>query len=200
MTDNGLSFAELEKRIRAMPDGPAAVLNTPRWLVPFNVIGILGILLGLSPSLLIRYFEPQMWMVYMMRAGLWAAYLGCGPVILRSGWVIVRSMWRWKTEQVEQLDHDLVQFRSLNRWLVEFPKELLEEHQRFAHTIQIRLASKVGLLAGSIDKLGAIPILLALGVQLKAYFDPDGVPPWQIVVALFLAVTYLIAWVGAHMR
>ncbi|WP_144899880.1 hypothetical protein [Luteimonas cucumeris] len=200
MTDEGLSFAELEKRIRAMPDGPAAILDMPRWLIPFTVAGVIGVIAGLLPSLLIEFLEPQMWMVYVSKAGLWIAVLGFAPEFFRGIAVVALGFLRWKSDQVKQLDHDLVQFRGLIRWLVEFPRDLLEEHQRFARNVQNRLTSKLGLLAGSIDKLGAIPILLVLAIQLKTYFDPGAVPYWQILVALFLAITYLIAWVGAHMR
>lgn len=200
MTDNGLSFTELERRIRQIPDGPAAALNTPRWLYPFNIIGLLGVVVGLLPSILILYFEPQMWMLHMARIGLWATCLGWAPVIVRDVWALASSLSRWKTEVGHQMDHDLAEFRGLTRWLTEFPKELLEEYRHYARDAQIRLSSKLGLLAGSIDKLGAIPILIALGVQLKAFFDPEPIPAWQIYGAFFLAITYLITWIGAHMR
>ncbi len=200
MTDNGLSFAELEERIRAIPDGPSAVLNTPRWLIPFNILGTIGIVVGLLPSIFIEFWQPQMWMASMARVGLWMAVVGYAPDFLRNICVVTLSFLRWKDDQIKQLDHDLVHFRNLYRWLVEFPKEQLEEHQRFARHVQTRLASKLGLLTGSLDKLGIVPVLAALSIQLKAYLDPEGVPLWQIILALFLAITYLIAWLAAHMR
>lgn len=55
MTEQPLSFKALEARIRAVPESPAAVLNTPRWLVRANAIGALGLVLGMTPSLLIRF-------------------------------------------------------------------------------------------------------------------------------------------------
>lgn len=200
VTNDGLSFAELEKRVHAVPDGPSAALNTPRWLYPFNIVGLLGVVVGLLPSILILYFEPKMWMLYMAKIGLAMTCLGWAPVFVRDVWVLARSLKRWKTEVGHQMDHDLAEFRGLTRWLIEFPKELLEEHLHFARDAQIRLSSKLGLLAGSMEKLGAIPILIALGVQLKLFFDPEPIPAWQIYGAFFLAITYLIAWVGAHMR
>ncbi len=51
MGDAGLSFVELEARIRALPEGPVAALNTPKWLYAFNAVGIAGIVIGLLPSL-----------------------------------------------------------------------------------------------------------------------------------------------------
>ena len=200
MTDRELSFAELEKRICAMPEGPASVLNTPRWIAICNVVGMFGIVIGLMPSVLIKFLEPQMWMVYMARAGVWAAYVGFAPYMLRTTLLVASNIWRWKAEQVKQLDHDLVEFRKLNRELAEFPKELLEEHVRFAQMIQARLTSKLGLLVGSLDKLGVIPLLIALGIVLRDYGDPTAIPTWLAVLGMFLVITYLIAWVAAHMR
>ena len=200
MTNESLSFITLEERIHEIPDGPATTLNTPRWMLAFSVIGVCGMVMGLLPSLFIRFFDPQLWMLTMARAGVWAAYLGFAPEALRTIFVVVRGMWFWRAEQVQQLDHDLAEFRALNRWLVEFPKAHLEVHVHFARMVQTRLASKIGLLVGSLDKLGVLPIVIVLGIQLKGYDDPTAIPMWQIFVGLFLVITYLIAWVGAHMR
>ncbi|HJR75242.1 MAG TPA: hypothetical protein VJ806_16580 [Luteimonas sp.] len=200
MADNELSFEELERRIRAMPDGPSAVLNTPRWALHFAVLGTAGIVIGLLPSLLIQFMEPRMWMAYMVQAGVWIAIVGYAPEFFRAVWVIVNGFVRWKRDLVRQLDHDLAQARELNRWLVSLPKETLEDHARFAKHVEIRLHSKLGLLMGSMDKLGIIPILAALGILLLEYRDPGKLTPWVIYLGLFLAITYLIAWLAAHMR
>ena len=200
MTDKSFSFSELEKRIRAIPDGPASVLNTPSWIVTLNVIGTLGIILGLFPSLLIKLMDPQMWMVGMARAGLWIAVVAYLPGFARGILVVARSMWRWRTEQTEQLDHDLGHFRALAKELAKHPAAALSEHLRFAQFVQTRLAAKLGFLAGGLDKLGVLPILFAMGVQLKAYDDLGAIPLWQAVVALFFSVTYLVAMVGTLMR
>ena len=200
MTDNGLSFAELERRIRAIPDGPVGVLKMPRWAIPFVVLGTVGIVVGLLPSLLIRFWPPQMWMVHMAKAGLWIAVVGYAPEFFRGLWVLILGFARWKSDLVLQLDHDLAQARELNRWLAAFPKEALEDHARFAKHVEIRLHSKLGLLMGNLDKLGIVPILAAFGILLAEYRDPGALTPWLIYLGIFLAVTYLIAWLGAHMR
>lgn len=79
MDEAELSYTELERRIRELPDGPAKVLDTPRWLLVPNVVGTLGMVLGLLPSLLILLLEPRMWMAYMARAGVWMAFIGYAP-------------------------------------------------------------------------------------------------------------------------
>ena len=200
MTNSTLSFSELEERIRAIPDGPASALNTPSWIFACNAIGTVGLILGLLPSLLIKLMDPQMWMVDMARAGVWIAGIGFLPGFVRNVWVVARSMSRWRTEQPQQLDHDLGHFRTLAHELGKCPELLLSEQLRFTQAVHKRLTAKLIFLAGGLDKFGILPILFALGVLLKAYDDLAAIPFWQAVVGLFVVVTYLVAMMGALMR
>lgn len=200
MTKQPLSFKALEAHIRAMPDGPAAVLNTPHWLVATNAIGTLGSVLGLAPSLLIGFFEPQMWMVYLARSGVWIAVVFYPPYFVRSMWVFARGMWRWKDEQVEQLDHDLAQFRALARWLSGFPQDRLRQHLDFACLAKAQLAAKIGLLSGSADRLGLLPVFASLFIAIRNWEQLLAIPLWQSMLGLFLIATWLIAWVASLMR
>lgn len=200
MTEPPLSFKELEARIRAMLDGPAAVLNTPRWLVIANAFGTLGLILGMAPSLLIRFFEPQMWMVYLARSGVWVAVLLFLPYFVRSIWMFARGMWRWKDEQVEQLDHDLDQFRGLVRWLAGFPQDRLQQHLDFARLVHTRLTAKIGLLSEGAERLGLLPIFASLFIAIRNWEQLLAIPLWQSMLGLFLVVTWLIAWVASLMR
>jgi hypothetical protein len=200
MDEDSLSYTELERRIRALPDGPAKILNTPGWLLIPNVVGTLGMVLGLVPSLLILFLEPRVWMAYMARAGVWMAFLGYAPGFMRSMYVVAVSMWHWRIEQVAQLDHDLVQVRSLHTWLRRHPTEVVAEHLRFVQMVQMRLTAKLGFLAGGLDKLGVLPLLVALAIQLNVYAAWDKVPQWQVILGMFAAVTYLIAFIGSLMR
>lgn len=195
-----LSYTELERRIKALPDGPAAVLNTPRPFAILGVIGNVGIILGLLPSLLITFMPPREWMLWIAQAGLAIAVLGCAPEFFRSIWVVGRSMRNWRTNQVSQLDHDIVQFRELVVWLRRYPTEQLAEYLRFTRRTQTRLSAKIGLMAGGIDKLGIAPLLIALGIQIKAFVDWGQTPLWQILLGLFLAIAYMVAFMGVLMR
>lgn len=200
MDEDSLSYTELERRIRALPDGPAKILNTPGWLLIPNVVGTLGMVLGLVPSLLILFLEPRMWMAYMARAGVWMAFLGYAPGFVRSIYVVAVSMWHWRTDQVAQLDHDLEQVRSLHTWLRRHPTEVVAEHLRFVQMVQTRLTAKLGFLAGGLDKLGVLPLFVALAIQLNVYADWNKVPQWQVILGLFAAITYLVAFIGSLMR
>lgn len=191
-----LSYAELEKRICEIPDGPSKVLNTPRWAWSLNVVGALGVLVGLTPMILVKLMEPQLWMAGVAQAGLAVSIVAFAPGFARSIWVMVIGTIKWNKDMVEQLDHDFTEFRSLTRWLAGFPAEDLSERLRFVRAGRERLSAKVGVLAGRIKNLGILPILFALAVQFHAFGNWQEVPGWQLLLALFAIFMYLIALLG----
>lgn len=200
MSKEPLTFSELERRIRAIPEGPIAVINTPGWLVPLNVAGTLGIVVGLLPSVLVRFMEPQPWMVGLARAGLWLAIAGYALPFLRSVFVLASEVARWKQSWAAQMDHDQQQFHALVEWLSGFPAERLQALNQFATHCQQVLDGKLGLLVGGVEKLGILPVMVSLFLLLRNIDDLTSIPLWQIVAALFLPVTWLIGWLTASMR
>ncbi|MCI4566699.1 hypothetical protein [Lysobacter sp. CFH 32150] len=195
-----LTFTELERRIQELPEGPVSALNTPRWIFVLNTVGLLSAVIAMVPMLLIKIFEPAMWMVHMARWGVWIAWIVLLPSIVRGVWLILRSFLRWKAEMVEQLDHDFTQFNTLQEWLSRIPTPFVVEHLRFAQVGQARLAAKLSFLAGSLDKLGVLPVLVAMTIQINAIKDINKVPSWQILLAMFLLLAYSAALMGSLMR
>lgn len=53
-TNDALSFTELERRLRAVPDGPAGILNTPPLYRIANMVGGAGLVVALIPLVLVR--------------------------------------------------------------------------------------------------------------------------------------------------
>ena len=78
-----LTFAKLDKKLQAIPEGPAAALSTPPWLAMWNAVGTVGILAGLLPSLLIKFMTPVAWMAFMAQMGIWIALVGYAPYFVR---------------------------------------------------------------------------------------------------------------------
>ncbi|WP_242164970.1 hypothetical protein [Lysobacter sp. M15] len=205
MENASLSFKALEARINAMSDGPASVLDTPRALTAFNVLGTAGTIIGILPFLLIQFMPAEQWMVGMARVGVWTAILGYLPTFVRSIWVLGREFWLWKPKLAEQSDHDLNQFRALRRWLRKFPSEDLKDHHRFAKLSQERLSAKLGLLQGGFNKLGVLPALLAVLVLLRSADNLSvdtllEVPYWQSWLAIIFVIIYFISLLAVRMR
>lgn len=202
MEDAGaeISYAELERRISVLPEGPVSALDTPQWLFLPNAVGTLGMVVGLLPSLLIQFVEPKMWMADLARFGVWMAYIGYAPGFVRGTYVAGRALWLWRSQQVAQLDHDFDQFRALKSWVAGHPTESVTERLRFVQFAQQRMTMRLGMLAGGLEKLGVIPLIVGLLIQLKVYADWESVPLWQVLLGLFVAITYLVAFVGSLMR
>jgi hypothetical protein len=149
---------------------------------------------------LIKVIAPQMWMVYVARSGLCIELLAFAPGFFRGVWVAGRSMWNWKAEQPQQLDHDFTQFRHLAHELANHPVQAISERLRFVQAGQARLQAKLSFFAGGVDRLGILPLLFAMGVQFKAYNDAKELPLWQAGLGLYFAVTYLVGIIGQLMR
>lgn len=200
MNQPQLFFRALEARLEAMPDGPSAYLRSPQWKRALNVIGLLGLAAGLLPSLLILFFVPQDWMVWLARGGLVAMAVGWIPTAIWDVSVVARSFRKWRHEQADQLDHDFAEWHRLCEWIAGHPHDLLERHLRWLQMCQTRLATKLGFLAGGIEKLGILPVLIALAVQARIAASAPEIPKWQLILGLFAGSTYLIALLGSLMR
>lgn len=196
-----LTFAKLDKKLQAIPEGPAAALSTPPWLAMWNAVGTVGILAGLLPSLLIKFMTPVAWMAFMAQMGIWIALIGYAPYFVRSVWVLRRSFWHWRIEQVQQLDHDYAHWYTLTGELARQPTPVLDNMLRFVRQVEMRLVAKATLVIGSADKLGIAPLLGALAIQANAYFNQDTpMSTWLVVLGMFLAVTYLVGFLASLMR
>lgn len=200
MNQPELFYRALDAKLEAMPDGPSAYLRAPRWKRVCNLIGLFGVAAGLLPSLLILFWEPQEWMVRLARGGLIVVAVGWIPVMIRDTWVVARSIGKWRQEQAEQLDHDFAEWHRLCEWLATHSRAQLERHLRWLQIGHTRLTAKLNFLAGGIERLGILPVLVALAIQARVAAEVPDIPKWQLILGLFAGITYLIALVGSLMR
>lgn len=195
------SFSALDKRIVAMPDGPIATLNRPRWQYWTDLGGGLGVIIGLLPSLIVQFYEPKPWMVTMALTGLTLMGALFLPGVLRGMWAFACMIRRGRQGHTAQLDHDFAEFNAIHAWLATFSRQTLEQHLRFVQVAQLRLSAKLSLMGGGLDRFGILPLILAVGVQIKAFTaDSLALPLWQIVPGLFFAIGYLVGLNGVFMR
>ena len=195
------SFSELEKKIAAIPEKPVAALNRPRWQYWLDIGGGIGVILGLLPSLLIQFLEPKGWMVTMAKAGFWMMVILFAPGFFRGIIVLALSIWRGRSEDNAQIDHDFSELDRLQVWLAKFPKQTIEQHLRFIQATQARLLAKLSLIGGGFERFGILPLILAISVQMKAFTaDSLDLPIWQIVPGLFFAIGYLVGLRASFVR
>ncbi|MFT3807261.1 hypothetical protein [Arenimonas sp.] len=198
MQPEKISFAWLDKRLRAIPDGPAEYLNTPSWVVVWNVIGLAGVVIGLSPVLLRQFMPVGPGVVWVALTGLILEVVGFFPYFFYSTLAIVRSFLRRRAEFVQQLDHDIAQLRGLSSELAQYPTDTLNEHLRFTRNARSRLAMKFAFLFGGIDRLGILPVAIAVALQIKLIEDISAVPGWLLFLAAAFAILYFVALFVSH--
>ncbi len=197
-SSESLSFAALDRRMEALPEGPVAELHASRWQRWFDAVGYAGIVMGLMPSLLVEFIAPAAWMVWMMRVGL-ALTAFFVPGLGRNIFRVLRSMRRWRPQLVAQLDHEMGAVETLHAWLAHQPRAALESHLWFARLAQTRMTQKMGFLFGGADKLGVPLVSAAVAAQLKAY--ADGPIAWWIALpGILVAVLAAVGMVAGLMR
>ena len=199
-TNDTLSFTELERRLSAVPDGPAGILNTPPLYRIANMVGGAGLIVALIPLVLVRLIPAAPWMITMVQIGFSVMVVAWLPVYVRQLWTLVASMWRWRQEQAEQLDHDRPEFEAIMTWLCQQPTDALTECQRMVALAHRQLVAKLGLLAGGLDRLGVLPALVAAYLFLRNVGDILDMPTWELLIAAFLILLWLIIVAATLMR
>lgn len=195
-TNDTLSFTELDRRLREMPDGPAATLNTPPLFRIANVVGAVAAMFTLVPFVLVHIMAPGKWMITWAQIGFAVFLLALLPGIVRSYGVLGWSLWRWRAEQVSQLDHDMPLFRTIIVWLSERPAAALEEHQRMARLALAQMSAKIGMFTGGLERLGVLPVLVSAWLFLRHWSDLLGMPAWQLILGIGLIVFYFAMMVA----
>ena len=195
-----LTFAWLDAQIEALPEGPVATLNTPRWIRSMTVVGVAGMILALLPPLFLQWWKPAWWMVTQSQAGLAIAILGFAPGFARNIWVIVREFRHHRRGLVEQFDHDTKKFRALAEQLSAYPRAVLERQSRHAAMGHERLGGRLVMMLGGIERLGLLPLLLSLFVVLRNWQDLLALPMWLAMLGIMAAILWLIGWGGAEFR
>ncbi|WP_225578263.1 hypothetical protein [Rhodanobacter sp. 7MK24] len=107
-----------------------------------------------------------------------------------------------RRESAEILDFDMPHHEALIDWLRDFPRERLQAMSDFAGFRVERLRSKLPLLIGGLDRLGILPILAALVIQLKdMHWPPQASWPEVFLFALLMGLYWLsVLQVGVRFR
>jgi len=180
-----LTFAALDARIDALPESPGHSTILPKTAKWGYAIAIAGALLAL---LSVKLLPDD---------AIHTAVLGSLGVIVELAGVAAAAISqmpkRWPTfaharrEFAEQLDFDLPHHLALVDWLRTFPLDQRKELGEFVACRHARMKEKLPMLAGSIEKLGALPIVIALYLQFKDMRWPPH-PSWLEIFLIFALV------------
>jgi hypothetical protein len=100
----------------------------------------------------------------------------------------------------EQLDFGLPHHLALVEWLRAFPLDQRNTLSEFISYRHERMKEKLPMLTGSIEKLGALPIVIALYLQFKDMHWPPH-PSWLEIFLIFvLAFGYWLSVMQISVR
>lgn len=183
-----LTFRELNDRIEALPQHPSTSVQVSKrtqwgYLIGFAAWGAGLLLAKLLP-------HNQIYTVVV------TAVMLIVELVAMAVAVIPQRPWRLpgfrqeRCEYAEQLDFDMPHHAELIQWLRTFPREQLEAMGEYAAHRHERLKDKLPLLTGSLEKLGALPIVIALYIQFKDLHWPPQ-PSWaEILLGAVLVLCY----------
>jgi len=107
---------------------------------------------------------------------------------------------RQRREVVSDMDFDMLHYQSLVAWLRSFPRDRLHALSELHASSPRSSRSKMSVFIGSIDKLGALPVLAAIGIQFKDASWPLQISWWQIVLFGLLAFFYRMSVLLVNLR
>lgn len=120
------------------------------------------------------------------RIGMVIMVIGYLPGFIYKWWGLIKGMWGWRERFIANADCAFEHHRELTKWLMQFPKEVLGDRMHFIRDVRLRMVDKLGLVIGSLEKLGMVPLVIAVITQIQEVRDLGSLPPWRIVLAFFL--------------
>ena len=189
-----LSFPALNTAL----DEHIAAIDGPRagpWERRFLIIGAVGA----GAGMLLGSTLPGNYGLIAALAGLAVEILGFGfgaVLTLRRDW---RQLWFARSEHAHQLERGYANYQLLIQQARHFP---LAERQLRQRYIQDRLATvhqRLGLFTGGMERLGILPILIAVYLQFKDWQWGDwnvfaNISLVQGVMAFLILFSYAMAW------
>lgn len=190
-----LTFKALNERIDAIPDHPSMSAG----LTKAERYGYTAALLAWALSFLCAKLIPNESWSLIATTFFLGIELAAIAVIVISKWPPRLPTFRAdRDEYAEQLDHDLRHYAQLVDWIVRFPRDQIAAMSDYADMRQDRFREKQPLLLGSIEKLGALPVLVAVYAQLKVLHFEISWP--EAAFFLFLAWLYWLCLISIGTR
>lgn len=169
-----------------------------RWSLPVGLAGaVIGIVLGHALD-----GSASGWGAF---AGLIIELAGLGTwscLQLKGAW---RTFVHAKSAHADDLERDYHLYRQLVQSIQLVPLAERQRRLRFIRDRRATMQDRLGLFTGSMEKLGVLPILLALYLQFKDWQWADWRPLYNVtlaqgLLAALLFTVYLLSWFLIRLR
>lgn len=198
-----ISFSELHNRIAKLPKQsadatPAGERRALWWVTSATAVGLLVGAFGraLIPSWLL---SPLL---------ITALLTQCGAFLLYAFFMLRRELpniRHAKRNHARELDLEFAEYRSIVDWLRQSPVSVREARLQFSTALAARINVRLGLLLGGIERLGAMPWLIAFYLQMKDWRFGDWASLFDVsalsaVLIFAILILYLVGWFAVNLR
>jgi hypothetical protein len=196
-----LTYERLEKEFagfirQAEKRDGAPLSERVLWCIGFVAAGfgsLIGVLLANETGLLV------------IRAGL---VIEIGAFVAASALFIFRKRNAIRESHrtfAMECDDDYRDFRELVRWLGQFSEESREKRLRYLNFRRERMAHRMGLFTGGMEKLGVLPLIAVLYFQFKDWQFGDWQSLSQVnmlggLLLWMLFLSYVAAWALVRLK
>jgi hypothetical protein len=195
-----LTFASLDEKIEeAFKDRSNRTARDWRPALGAGLITIAGLATLLLAKALPHY--PKPWVILLLAAFLLVEVVGLilsVPKTLSD--LVTMTPGRQRRELASDMDLNMPHYQGIVAWLRKFPRERLQGMGEYAAFRLDRYRSKMPAFTGSIDKLGALPVLAAIAIQFKDASWPPQISWWQIALFAVLAWFYWMSVLLINLR
>lgn len=182
-----LTFELLEEKVRQF--APEIPLVRKIWA---SRVALLVGLLGALTALLAVQFADGAWRTGLVLSGLTVELVGFGAYLV----VEIHFEFHWfrnaKSRFARTMESDYSEYQALLRWLREFPLAEVRRRRSFLRHRQDTMARRFGLVVGGMDRLGILPVAVAVYLQYRTLSSPADISLWHWFVIAFLIGTYLL--------
>ncbi|MFC4764855.1 hypothetical protein [Dyella koreensis] len=188
MEQTGLTFRALNDRIDALPEQPGASLQLSRKTQLAYSIGLMATVLGLLAAKLLP--SNQLYTLAITLVMLIIELISFAIAIIPKFPPRLPGFQSERRECADELDFDMPHHLALVQWLSEFPSEELQKLADYANHRNERMKEKLPLLTGSLEKLGILPIVVALYIQFRGMHWPPQLSWPEIFFSCVLILCY----------
>lgn len=182
-----LTFYALNERIDALPVHKSLKMAPTKRALWGNVIGFGAGFLGLAGA---KLLPDNMTTVIITLSLLTVEVIAFAIALIPPFPWRIPGFASERREYAELLDHDFAQYEGLVEWLQTFPVEQLESMASYATNRLESLKSRQPLLTGAMEKLGALPIAIALFLQFRNLHQLPNFTWPELIFGLVLACMY----------
>ncbi|WP_440327665.1 hypothetical protein [Luteibacter sp.] len=188
-----LSFAELNRRLSAIPDYDAPAPNARKWPRVCQFVSLVAYVATLGVA---RLPLDEKAHVVLMLLLLTIEITGVAASFWFSRGEFI-SLIRPFEDYARQLDHDYPYHFEIRDWLAGQPRDTLEKHAAMPKYRRERFTQRLPLLAGGISTLGIIPVLVAVYFQGRQILEGHSITWIDWFFGFALLLFYWLTWTSS---